>query len=131
MDFSCFIEPIQGDLLSCDSERNFFTDPEFVSLSLDLLEIYCDRDPQSEYSPWESMDVHGYEKFRIELERSYKAVRVANDVESSSPFSEPAFVIEELPEQRRRPAQRLCIDNRKTYHSGLADLLAGKLRLEH
>ena len=35
---------------------------------------------------------------------------------------------ERLPEQRRRPAQRPRIDISKTHHSGVAELLAGKLR---
>ena len=65
---------------------------------------------------------------RAELEKSYKAVRVASDVESSSFLSEPVFVSERLPEQRRRPAQRPRIDINKTHHSGVAELLAGKLR---
>ena len=38
------------------------------------------------------------------------------------------FVSEKLPEQGRRPAQRPSVDIRKTWHSGVADLLAGKLR---
>ena len=77
---------------------------------------------------WESVDVHGYESIRAELEKSCKAVRVASDVESSSSLSEPVFVSEGLPEQRRRPAQRPRIDISKTHHSGVAELLAGKLR---
>ena len=55
-------------------------------------------------------------------------MRVASDVESSSSLSEPVSVSEKLPEQRRRPAQRPRIDIGETYHSGVADLLAGKLR---
>ena len=34
---------------------------------------------------------------------------------------------ERLPEQRRRPAQRPRIDISKTHHSGVAELLDGKL----
>ena len=69
-----------------------------------------------------------YEKIRAELEKSYKAVRVSSDVESSSSLSEPAFVSKRLPEQRRCPPQRPRIDFSKTHHSGVAELLAGKLR---
>ena len=57
-------------------------------------------------------------------------MRVASDVESSASLSEPVFVSERLPEQRRRPAQRPRIDISKTHHRGVADLLAGKLRSE-
>ena len=56
---------------------------------------------------------------------------VASDVESSSCLSEPVFLSKKLPEQRRRPAQRLLIDIGKTYHSSVADLLPGKLRSKH
>ena len=62
------------------------------------------------------------------MEKSYKAVRVASDVESSASMSEPVFVSERLPAQRRSPAQRPRIDISKTHHRGVADLLAGKLR---
>ena len=50
------------------------------------------------------------------------------DVDSSASLSEPVFVSERLPEQRRRPAQRPLIDISKTHHRGVAELLAGKLR---
>ena len=95
---------------------------------MELLEVFCDRALNSEYNPWESVDVHGYENIRAELEKAYKAVRVASDVESSSSLSEPVFVSEKLPEQRCRPARRPSIDIGNTHHSGVADLLAGKLR---
>ena len=35
-------------LLSCDSEGNFFTDPEYISSCLELLETFCNRALQSE-----------------------------------------------------------------------------------
>ena len=127
-DLSSVMEPVQGYLLSCDSEGNFFTDPESISSCLELPETFCDRTLQSDYNPWESGNVQGYEKIRAEMEKSYKFVRVASEVESSSSLSEPVFVSEKLPEQRRRPAQRPGIDIGKTNHSGMADLLAGKLR---
>ena len=128
VDFSSVIEPIQGYLLSCDSERNFLTDPESSSSCSELLETFCDRALQCGYSPWKSVDVHGYEKIQAELDKTYEAVRVASDVEPSSTLSEPAFVSEKLPEQRRRPAQRPRIDIGKMHHSRVADLVAGKLR---
>ena len=128
VDLSSVIEPIQGYLLSGDTEGNFFTDPGSISSCMELLEAFSDSALQCDYNPWESVDVHGYEKIRAELEKSFKAVRVASDVESSASLSEPVFVSERLPEQRRRPAQRPCIDISKNHHSGVAELLAGKLR---
>ena len=125
---SSVIEPIQGFPLSSGAEGNFFTDPGSISSCMELLETFSDSALQCDYNPWESVNVHGYEKIRAELEKSYKAVRVASDVESSSSLSEPVFVSERLPEQRRRPAQRPRIDISKTHHSGVAELLAEKLR---
>ena len=128
VDLSSFIEPIQGYLPSGDSEGNFFTDPGSISSCMELLETFSDSALQCDYNPWESVNVHGYEKIRAELEKLYKAVGVASDVQSSSSLSEPVFVSERLPEQRRCPAQRPRIDISKTHHSGVAELLAGKLR---
>ena len=130
VDLSSVVEAKQGYLLSGDSEGNFFTDAGSVSSCMELLQTFSDRAPQCDYNPWESVDAHGYENIRAELEKSYKAVRVASDVESSSSLSEPVFVSEKLPEQRHRPAQRPRIDIGKTHHSRVADLLAGKLRLK-
>ena len=95
---------------------------------MEFLETFSDSALHCDYNPWESVNAHEYEKIRAELEKSYKAVRVASDVESSSSLSEPVFVSERLSEQRRRPAQRPRIDTSKTDHSGVAELLAGKLR---
>ena len=89
---------------------------------MELLETFGDSALQYGYNPWEFVDVHGYEKIRTELEKSYKAVRIASDVESSASVSEPVFVSERLPEQRPR------IDISKRHHRGVAHLLAGKLR---
>ena len=128
VDLLSVVEPKQGYLLNGDAEGNFFTDPGSISSCMELLGTFSDSALQCGCNPWESVDVHGYEKIRAELEKSYKAVRVASDVESSSSLSEPVFVSERLPEQRRGPAQRPRIDINKTHHSGVAELLAGKLR---
>ena len=77
-----------------------------ISPCLELLETFSDRAPQSDHNPRVSLNFHGYEKIRAELERPYQAVRVASDVESSSSLSEPVFASEKLHEQRRRPVQR-------------------------
>ena len=128
VDLSSVVEPLQGYFLSSDAEGNFFTDPESIACCMELLETFGDSALQCGYNSWEFVDYHGYEKIRTELEKSCKAVRVASDVESSASLSEPVFVSERLPEQRRCPAQRPRIDISKTYHRGVADLLAGKLR---
>ena len=128
VDLSSILEPLQAYLLSSDAEGNFFTDPGSISSCMELLETFGDSALQCGYNPSEFVDVHGYEKVRTELEKSYKAVRVASDKESSASLSERVFVSERLPKQRRRSAQRPRIDISKTHHRGVADLLAGKLR---
>ena len=128
VDLSSVIDPIQGYLLSGDTEGNYFSDPGSISSCMELLETFSGSALQCDYNPWEFVDVHGYEKIRGELEKSFKAVRVPSDVESSASLSEPVFVSERLPEQRRRPAQRPRINISKTHHRGVAELLAGKLR---
>ena len=95
---------------------------------MELLETFSDRVFQCDYNLWASVNFHGYEGIRAELEKSYRAVRIASKVESSSSLSEPVFVSEKLPEQRHCPAQRPRIDIAKTQHSRVADMLAGKLR---
>ena len=70
VDLSSVIEPIQGYLLSGDAERNFFFDPGSPSSCMELLETFGDSALQCEYNPWESVNVHGYEKIRAELEKS-------------------------------------------------------------
>ena len=94
---------------------------------MELLETFCDRALQSDYKPWGSVNVYGYEKNRAQLEKSYKAVTVTSDVESSFSLSEPVFVSEKLSEQRHRPAQLPRIDIGKTQHIGMAELLTGNL----
>ena len=80
VDLSSVIDPIRGYLLSGDTEGNFFTDPGSISSCMELLETFGDSALQCGYNLWEFVDVHGYEKIRTELEKSYKAVRVASDV---------------------------------------------------
>ena len=128
VDLSSVVEPIHGYLLSSDAEGNFFTDPASISSCMELLETFGDSSLQCDYNRWKSVNVHGYEKIRAELEKLYKAVRFASDVQSSSSLGEPVYVSERLPEQRRRPAQRPRFDISKTHLSGVAELLAGKLR---
>ena len=59
---SFIIEPIKEYLLIGDSGGNSFTNPESVSSSMEFFETFCDRSLQSDYSPWESIDVQGSER---------------------------------------------------------------------
>ena len=110
IDFLAVIEPIEEYLLSCDSERKFFSDPGSISSCFELLETFCDRALQSDYSPWESFNVHGYDNNRTELEKSHKTVRIPNDMKSSSSLGEPVFISVKLLDQRRRPAEGPRVD---------------------
>ena len=115
------------DLLGIEPEGPFFTNPDSMSFCLELLETFCDRTLQSEYISWESVDIHGYEKIRSDLEKQCEAVRVASDMETSS-LSELVFVPDKLPEHCRGPAQCPRIDILKTHNSNVANLLTDKLR---
>ena len=92
VDLSSVIEPIQGYLLSCVFEGKFFNDPEPISSCLELIETFCGKILQSDYNPWESVEVQEYEKIRGELEKAYKALRVESDVGSASSLSKSVFV---------------------------------------
>ena len=70
VDLSSVIEPIPGYLLSGDAEGNFFTDPGSISSCMELLETFSISALQCDYNPWESVNIHGYEKIRAELEKS-------------------------------------------------------------
>ena len=129
VDLSSVVEPIQGFLLSSDAEGNFFIDPASISSCMELLETFSDSALQCDYNPWESVNVHGYEKIRAELEKSYKAVKIASDVESSSSLSEPVFVCRKGYPSNVVVLQSVPrIDISKTHHSGVAKLLAWELR---
>ena len=80
-----------------------------------------------EYDPCDSVDADGREQILQERYRSYKAVRVASVVKSSS-FSSVGPSPDELAVQRRTPAQRPKIDLVKTGRSDDDLNLASKLR---
>ena len=63
-----------------------------------------------------------------QLGKSYKAVKVASNVDSSSSDFVPAFVPEKISEQIHRPAKFTGIDIAKTQHGVPATLVADRLR---
>ena len=69
-----------------------------------------------------------YEKNYADLAKSYNALKIASDVDSSSSVSGPVSISENLVEQRRRPAQRIRIDFAKTQPVVSATMLADRLR---
>ena len=74
VDLLSVIEAIQGYLQSGDAEGNFFADPGSIPSCMELLETFIDSALQCDYNLWESVNVHGYERIRAELEKLYKAV---------------------------------------------------------
>ena len=92
------------------------------------MEVFCDNVFQTCYIIWESVNVNGYEKKFAELAKSYKAVKIAIDIDSSSSVNERAFIPEKLPE-RRRLVQLRRNDLGKTQNSVSATMVADMLRI--
>ena len=69
-----------------------------------------------------------YEKIYSELAKSYKALRIASDLRSSSSVRAPVFILPKLPVQRHRPSKRPRIDLAKSQHGLSSTLLADRLR---
>ena len=105
-----------------------FSDPDSIVGCLLSLETFCEKTLQIDYSPWRFVKLCDYENIYCEMVKSYKTVKIASDVESSSSISEPVFVPEKLPEQRLCPAQRPRVDVEKTQHAASAASLVNQLR---
>ena len=84
VDLSSVIERLQSYLLCGDMANDFFTDPESIARCVELVDKLGDQAIRAGYAPWESVDFHGSAGIVEGLSESYKAVRVASDVESSS-----------------------------------------------
>ena len=80
------------------------------------------------YDPWESIDFQGENDFVQELSKSYKAVRVASDVDSSS-ISKLLQIPGNLAVQCRTRAQAPKFELAKTSQDDAADTLVSKLPL--
>ena len=107
------IEPLPGYLFSNGSKRKFITDPDSIDGCLSFLEGFCDKALQTDYNVWSFVNFDDYEKIYSEWTKSYKAVKIASDVESSSSVGDPVFLPGKLSEQRQCPAQRTRIDDQK------------------
>ena len=53
------------------------------------------------YKVWEFVNFKDYMKMSAELAKSYKAVKIASDIDSSSSVSAPVSILETTPEQRQ------------------------------
>ena len=82
---------------------------------------------RAEYNPWDSVDFYGRAGIVEGLSKSYKAVHVASDADTSS----TSTVLQspgKLAVQRRTPVQAPKIELGKTSRAGTASALVSKLR---
>ena len=110
VDLSLLIEPLQSYLLCGDLANNFLTDPESIASCVELVDIFGDQALRAGYNPWDSVDFHGRAGIVEGLSKSYKAVPVASDVDTSS-MSSVLQSPEKLPVQRCTPVQGPREDN--------------------
>ena len=127
VDLSSVIEPLQSYLLCFQLANNFFTDPESIAGCVELVDNFAHQALQAGYHSWESGNFHGRADIEHELSKSYEAVRIASDVDTSS-MSTILQSPGKLAMQRRTPAHAPKIELGKTSHAGTASALVSKLR---
>ena len=127
VDLSLLIGPLQKYLLRGELADNFFTDPESIARCVEMVDNFGDQALRAGYNPWDSVDFHGRAGIVEGLSKSYKAVRVASDVDTSSMStvlqSPGKFAV-----QRRTPVQAPKIDLGKPSRGCTAPVFVGKLR---
>ena len=96
---------------------------------MELVDIFGDQALRAGYDPWESVDFHERADVLEGLSKSYKDVRVASDLDTSS-LSTVLQSPGKLSLQRRTPDQAPKIDFGKTSRAGTASALVSKLRLQ-
>ena len=127
VDLSSVIEPLQSYLLCGELVNNFFTDPESIARCVELVGNFGDQALRAQYNPWDSVDFHGRAGIVEGLSKSYKAVRVASDKDTSS-MSTVLQSPGKLAVQCRTPVQVPQNDLGKTSRAGTASALVSKLR---
>ena len=95
---------------------------------MQVVDNFGDRVVQVRYNPWDSVDFKGRAGIVEELSKTYKVVRVASDVETSSMSTVLQSPVK-MAMQRRTPVQAPKIDLGKTSRVGTASALVSKLRL--
>ena len=94
---------------------------------MELEDSFGDQALRSGYDPWESVDFHGRADIVEVLSKSYKAVRVASDGDTSS-VSTVLQSPEKKSMQLRTPVRAPIINLGKTSRAGTASALMSKLR---
>ena len=69
-DFSAKFEPLQTYILSNQLERSVFTEPDSITKCIEIVESFADQAFRPDYTPLDSVDVHGREHNIRELSRS-------------------------------------------------------------
>ena len=127
VDLFSVIEPLQSYLFCGELANNFFTDPDSIGRCVELVDSFGDRAFQAGYNPCDSVDFNGWAGIVEGLSKTYKAVRVASDVDTSSKstiLQSPG----KLAMQRRTPVQAPKLDLGKTSRAGTASAFLSKLR---
>ena len=127
VDLSSVIEPLRSYLISGDLTNICLTGPESIARCVELVDIFGEPALRAGYDPWGSVDFHGRADIVEGLSKSYKAVRVASDVDTSS-MSKVLQSPGKLSMQRRTPVQAPKIDLGKTSPAGTASALVSRLR---
>ena len=104
VDLSSVIEPLQSYLLCGELANNFFTDPDSIGRCVELVDNFGDRALRAGFFPFDSVDFNGSAGLVEELSKTYKVVRVASDVDTSS-MSAYLQSPGKLAMQRRTPIQ--------------------------
>ena len=112
-DLSSIIEPLQSYLLCGELANDFFTDLESIARCVELVDNFRDQALRAGFNPWDSVEFHGRAGIVEGLSKSYKAVRVASDVDTSS-MSTVLQSPGKLAVQRRTPVQGPKINLGKT-----------------
>ena len=127
VDLASVIAPLQSYVFCGELANNFFTDPDSIARCVELVDNFGDQALRAGYNPWESVDFHGRVGIVEQLSKTYKAVRVARDVDTSS-LSTFLQSPGKLAMQRRTPVQAPKIDLGKTSRAGTPSALLSKLR---
>ena len=127
VDLSSAFGPLQSYLLCGESANNSFTDPKSTERCVKPVDNFGDQAFRADYNPWKSVDFRARAGIVEEKPKSYIAVRVTSDVDTSS-MSPVLQSPGKLAMQRRTPVQSPKIDLGKTIRSGAASSLVSKLR---
>ena len=127
VDLSSVIEPLQSYLLCGEMANNFPTDPDSIGSCVEPVDSFGYRALRAGFNQWDSADFNGRAGIVEGLSKTYKAVRVSSEVDTSS-MSTVLQSPGKLAMQRRTPVQAPKMDLGKTSRAGTGSALVSKLR---